>query len=255
MLTPYYQDSAVTLYLGDCREILPALELRPDCLASDPPYSAQTHAGARSPNKSGGDRDGGVIINYPPVSAADIRAVLGGPWRASRWTVCTVDYHHAAALEAEPPPGLRFVRFGIWDKGETGAPQITGDRPATGWEAIAILHADTPGRMRWNGGGKDSVYHHAIARGAIPEEKPTTLLAELISDFTDPGDLILDPWCGHATTLRVAKDLGRRAVGIEIDEARCEYAARRLAQESLFTPRPPAPVQVAMGDWPKVRRS
>jgi len=250
VVNPYYQDDAVTIYLGDSREVLPTLGIQPDHVISDPPFAAETHDGARSMKDRGEDE----IIPYAPVTPDDIRAVLSGPWRAKRWSVCTMDWRHVLPLEDAPPDGLRFVRFGVWFKRETGAPQITGDRPATGWEAIAMLHADAPGRMRWNGGGKDSVYVHAVARGGIPEEKPEPLIAELIRDFTDEGDLILDPWAGHGTTGRVAKDLGRRAILVEINEGRAEVAARRMAQASLFSPRPNRSEQAPLFDAPKVRR-
>jgi site-specific DNA-methyltransferase (adenine-specific) len=65
-------------------------------------------------------------------------------------------------------------------------------------------------------------------------EKPIELMRELVSLFTDPGELILDPFMGSGTTLRAAKDLGRRAIGIELEEKYCEIAVQRLAQEVLL---------------------
>ncbi len=247
--TPFYEDAWVTLYCGDCREILPKLGGQADHILTDPPFASETHEGARSMR----DRGASEIIPYAAISALDIDALLAGPARPKRWIVATMDYRHTAALEASPPAGLRFVRFGVWDKLDTGAPQISGDRPAMGWEAIAILHADTRGRMRWNAGGKRAVYRHPIARGDIPEEKPLGLLSEWVRDFTDEGELILDPWCGHGTTLRAAKDLGRRSIGIEIDPARCAHAAARMRQESLFAAVKPME-QAQLLDAPRVKR-
>lgn len=89
------------------------------------------------------------------------------------------------------------------------------------------------GRKRWNGGGKRGVYRHATngERGVKPHPstKPEPLMSELLMDFTDVGELILDPFCGSGTTLAAAKKLGRKAIGIEREEKYCEVAARRLS--------------------------
>jgi site-specific DNA-methyltransferase (adenine-specific) len=142
-----------------------------------------------------------------------------------------MDWRHVGAFEATPPNGLRFVRFGIWDK-PNGAPQFTGDRPSTGWEAIAILHK-IGGRMAWNGGGNRAVWRHNKENGDHPAEKPIGLVRRLVSLFSSPGMAVLDPWMGSGTTLRAAKDCGCSAVGIELEERYCEIAARRLEQAVL----------------------
>ena len=137
-------------------------------------------------------------------------------------------------LEQEPPNGLRFVRFGIWDK-PNGAPQMSGDRPATGWEAIAFFHR-AGGAMTWNGGGRRSVFRCNRETGSFTHktQKPLRLVKELVSLFSDEGDLLLDPFMGSGTTLRAAKDLGRKAIGIEIEERYCEIAAKRMAQLAMI---------------------
>jgi len=68
---------------------------------------------------------------------------------------------------------------------------------------------------------------------AHPTQKPEELMRRLIRFFTTPGDTILDPFMGSGTTLRAAKDLGRKAIGIEIEEKYCEIAAKRMAQAVL----------------------
>lgn len=231
-MKPYYDRGGITIYHGDCREILPTLG-PVDHVITDPPYSEATHNGARSlvsDNRMGGSGDNAGRIAFDAVDAGFVRRVmaLAAP---ERWTIASLDWRHVGPLECLPPDGMRFVRFGVWVKPD-GAPQFTGDRPATGWEAIAILHK-LGGKMRWNGGGNRAVWTHNIAREEHPTAKPLSLLRELILLFTDPGETILDPFGGSGTTLRAAKDLGRKAIGIELEEKWCEVAAERLSQEVL----------------------
>lgn len=134
--------------------------------------------------------------------------------------------------------GLEYLRTCAWIK-LGGAPQFTGDRPAVGFEAIVACHPI--GKKRWNGGGRAGVFSHptAIDRRHTGEarehttQKPLSLMAELVGLFTDPGETILDPFMGSGTTLRAAKDLRRKAIGIEVSERYCEVAAKRMAQEVL----------------------
>jgi site-specific DNA-methyltransferase (adenine-specific) len=88
--------------------------------------------------------------------------------------------------------------------------------------------------MSWNGGGRHAVFTYNKINGEHPTEKPLALVSELITLFSNPGDLIFDPFMGSGTTLRAAKNLGRRCIGCEVDEKWAEVAARKLQQEVLF---------------------
>ena len=223
-MKPYYSDSAVTLYHGDCREILPALAVA-DHVITDPPYDAKTHAGARTSTR---DDVKALGIDFDPIDAGVICPVLLAS--AKRWVVAFCALEQVGAYR--DAAGASWVRSGTWHR-VGGTPQFTGDRPAQGCEGIAIMHA--PGRKRWNGGGKQGHYVCNIERmeRQHPTQKPEPLMLALVLDFTDAGDLICDPFAGSGTTLAVAKRLGRRAVGIELDERYAEVAAKRLARTTL----------------------
>jgi site-specific DNA-methyltransferase (adenine-specific) len=148
--------------------------------------------------------------------------------------IATIDWQHMHILKEQPPLRLRFIRFGIFDK-PNSMPQLTGDRPAQGWEAIAMLHR-TDAKLRWNGGGKRGVYRHNIdSSGIHPTAKPLSLYSELIQLFSDPNDVVFDPFAGSGASLRAAADLGRRAIGVELSPQYVEVAARRCQQLALFS--------------------
>lgn len=233
-MTPFYEDTAVQIFHGDCRDVLPTLG-QVDHVITDPPYSDDTHDGART----GDLASNGVLVDFASTSSSAIAEVLS-QCKARRWAVLTADWQHVLPLKVSPPAGWKFVRHGVWVK-PNGTPQFTGDRPAQGWEAVAILHADVKGRMRWNGGGLPATWTHLKVVGFHPTGKPEALVAEWVTQFTDEGETILDPFMGSGTTLVAAKRLGRKAIGIEREEKYCEIAAKRCAQGSLFTPEPQSP--------------
>lgn len=257
-MTPYYQDAAVTLYHGDCREILPALDAV-DHLITDPPYSADvylrasavyTKAGSGTPKRMGlseQKRRGGALqkmangdIGYMDTAFMAFFREWCAIDKVRRWFLVFSDVescHLWRTALTDHPQGLaplRYVRTGAWVKPDA-MPQMSGDRPSVGFEPCTIAHAHGP--MRWNGGGKQAVWTHNTAKGADrpdhPCPKPEPLMRDLVLDFTDPGDLILDPFAGSATTLRAAKRLGRRAIGIELDEKNCAEAVRWLQRTYL----------------------
>jgi site-specific DNA-methyltransferase (adenine-specific) len=223
-MTPYYQDDACTLYHGDCREVLPGLP-KVDLVLTDPPFDEKTHNGART--GSDGDQ---ILLTFQAMTACEIIGAFG-LCRAicAKWFVAFLDWHHLLPLEQQQEIDLELVRFGIWVK-PNNMPQYSGDRPATGWEAIAFLHRK--GKKVWNGRGRTSVFVHNFEQvdRTHPTQKPIGLICELTNLFSNEGEIVLDPFAGSGTTLRAAKDLGRRAIGIEIEERYCEIAARRLEQ-------------------------
>lgn len=242
-MTPYYSHAGITIYHGDCRELLLDIEAV-DHVVTDPPYARDVYQRALGHNTHTGSATPDRLykgVSLAKLAAGDIgciddmleevAAVMGKLVR--RWVLVFSDaettWRWRLALEGA---GLRYIRTGAWAKPDP-MPQMSGDRPAVGFEPCTICHAQGP--MRWNGGGKPALWTHFTAKGNgrpdHPCPKPISLMLELLNLFTDEGEIVLDPYMGSATTLLAAKKLNRRAIGIEIEEKYCEIAAKRLSQE------------------------
>jgi site-specific DNA-methyltransferase (adenine-specific) len=219
----------VKVVCGDCLDVLRALpDGCVDVVITDPPYAEKTHAGAR------GARPGVSLTTVPIVSFASIDDaaflhLCGESVRvALRWVLMTCDWRHSAAAFCCSTVGSTVVRCGVWLKPDA-APQFTGDRPGTGWEAVLILHRK--GRKRWNGGGHHATWIYEVERGNIhPTQKPLALVRKWVRDFTDPGELILDPFGGSGTTAVAALHEGRRCLIIEKDAGYCDIIRERVAE-------------------------
>lgn len=223
----YYEDDHVTLYHGDSLALLDRLPTS-DAIITDPPYSDNTHSNAKS-NKGKGYPT--KAINFAALDDPRELFALLAP-KTRRWIVSNLDYKHAFLLDNDPPEALRVLRVGVWVK-TNPMPQISADRPATGWEAIAYMHREDV-NPHWNGGGKAGNYTLPLAQQTgHPTAKPLSMVADWVRLFTEPGDLVLDPFAGSGTTLRAAKDEGRKAIGVELEERYCEIAAQRLSQDVL----------------------
>jgi hypothetical protein len=178
-------------------------------------------------------------LPFPPLSTEDLGAVAAHVARVTRrWIVIFAAdgqiEHWREALRAADAP---VVRLGVALR-TNPRPQMTGDRPATPADWLVIAHR--PGAMRWNGGGRAACWPSAPARhdpgGQVhPTQKPISLVRALVEDFTDVGELILDPFAGSGTTAVASKELGRRFVGCERDPGYHVMALRRIeaAREQL----------------------
>jgi site-specific DNA-methyltransferase (adenine-specific) len=234
------------MHVGNCIEWLEQLEdASVDHCITDPPYSEHVHAKSLSaplkvrnatkrknvrpqPRK----RDLG-FTSLTPALQRDVAIELARITR--RWVIVFCDPEAIGTWRfALAGAGLDVVRVGVWIK-PNGAPQFTGDRPGTGYETVVIAHRK--GRKWWNGGGKHAVWVHPIATGGYGRErvhstqKPLPLLLELIEQFTDPGELVIDPFAGSGSTGVAACRLGRRFAGAELDPDMAALAAEQIAAE------------------------
>ena len=237
--------AAWSLERGDNQELMAML---PDNSVShvitDPPYSEHTHAKVRRggsihapDNETPGKPKRAVIssetvLGFAALAEGEREACAAQFARlVTRWVLVFTDQEGAHPwMTANVAAGLQHVRIGQWVK-LNATPQFTGDRPATGCEAIVIAHP--PGRKRWNGGGTHAVWTHTIASGAREHTtpKPLSLMLELVELFTDPGDVVLDPFAGSGTTGVACLRLGRRFIGYEKDAKYARVAQDRLAAE------------------------
>jgi site-specific DNA-methyltransferase (adenine-specific) len=225
-----------------------------DHVITDPPYEAEAHTSQRRVRRGPGDRNAKVeALDFEPLSSQTREAFGREIARAAdRWALVFCQVEATESWRSSLAP-LVYKRTCVWVKPD-GMPQLTGDRPGMGYESIVVMHAE--GRSEWNGGGRVGVFEHvrgSDARGLSgrndhPTTKPLALMLELVSLFTSPGDLILDPFAGSGTTGVAALRLGRRVILIEKDpkyaalcvermraeEAGSTLAASRAGQETLF---------------------
>lgn len=209
----------VTLYLGDCREIAPALE-RVDAIISDPPYGVKARAGMGGGSKGdGGMWAGATIAGDEDVSVRDeVLALVGAPFAV------------VAAVRLPHPPGTKATV--VWDKGEhTGA----GDLRLPWKPSFDLVHIGGDG-WSWPRRGGGVIRFNAVAgcvadrndgRRYHPFEKPVGLMVHFVARA--PGKHILDPFMGSGTTGIAAIQSGLKFTGIELDPQYFDIACRRIA--------------------------
>ena len=241
------------LLLGDCLEGMAALpDGSVDHVITAPPYSEAVHSG-RDAHRG---LSGGRLVSVPSFGFAHLSdAVREEAARqfarlARRWVIIFSDAESTHLWrDSCEAAGLQFKRTGVWDK-IVVMPQISGDRPGVAVEMINIFHAPCAGKSRWNGGGRPGIWRCSpqdAAQGAKrvhPTQKPDGLMGALVADFTDRGDLVLDPFGGSGATGVAAIRAGRRFIGWERDPVFHAAAVARLRaareQLSLFA-QPEAP--------------
>lgn len=215
----YYQDDHVTLYHGDCLE--ETAWLQADVLITDPPYGI---AGALSSGWKGKKPPGWKPVHDRNVAwdktldARDAALVLWGTDKPA------LVFGTAKRLDAAP--AFREVPL-IWDKGDAIG---MGDVDFPWRPNYELIFVSGPG---WSGKRTSSILrypmHTQMAKQAgHPTPKPLALMSELVDKA--PLGVIADPFAGSGSTLVAARNLGRRVVGVELDERYCEIAARRLSQ-------------------------
>jgi site-specific DNA-methyltransferase (adenine-specific) len=302
---PYYEKDGITIYHGDCRDILPSLaDESVHALVTDPPYGeAMGFDGDESPAEATKLLEAALRLAVPSLIRTSLAAVF--------WTMRSLDL----AIDAGRSCGLLYKRtLSMYVTSGTARPdwawlprtqpivvfsKYLKKPPSAFHEELALylsamieksglsrsqiadqLGCDNRLVMKWSRiadpawclptprfytplkailglddrfdelldrkpaqpSSRDFAYRHDcyVVNGGSPKtehcaEKPISVVEHLVHTVAQTGETVIDPFMGSGTTLRAAKNLGRRAIGIEIEEKYCEIAVRRLAQEVLFT--------------------
>ena len=224
-MQPYYSQNGITIYHGDCRDILPHLE-QVDLVLTDPPYGVDLSKKTTEARHGFQGSQASVLYQDNPVEIKQlIKTTMPELVRiADRMII----FSGATLLMAYPEP--RAIG-GVYSPAGTGMCKwgFQVFHPILFYGKDPYL-ADGLG-SRPNGfvddrPSKDHFDH--------PCPKPLKWMLWAITRGSREGETILDPFMGSGTTLRAAKDLGRTAIGIEIEERYCEIAAKRMAQEVLL---------------------
>ena len=226
-MRPYFEQNGITIYHGDARDVLCDVELQANLLLTDPPYGMTYENNARKGLVGDAQRQGirlfrQVLRESMPRLVTPCHAYVFCHWESYP------DFYDAMASY------VRAKNLLVWDKRNFGPGDCEADY-AHSYELVVFAHVG--GRRLLRGGRKLAVMHFPILSGkerAHPTEKPEALFTLLIDKSTEADELVLDPFMGSGAALAAARKLGRRAVGIEIDESYCEAAARRLDQTELF---------------------
>lgn len=217
-IKPFYEDAFTTIYHGDCREILPTLP-KVDLVLTDPPYVLQASGGGIGARREYlHDIDGKLDEGFD-ISILD-------PFE--NW-MCFCGKSQLKELLGAT--GKRVWALVTWNK-PNPTPLCAGNYlPDTEY----VVHAYRSGRLFGEFKDKSRFIIHPVEKNDFghPTVKPVAVMSKLVRLGSQIGEAILDPFMGSGTTLVAAKQLGRKAIGIELEEKYCEIAAKRLQQEYL----------------------
>jgi site-specific DNA-methyltransferase (adenine-specific) len=228
---PYYADDQVTLYLGDCREVLPALALQADCFVADPPYGETSLPWDKWP---AGWLNFAAACTSSLWCFGSLRMFLDrsrdgefAGWKLSQDVIW--EKQNGTGFSAD-----RFKRVHEsvvhWYRGDWSAVYHEAPKTEVAWRTAPntsqgqAAHLGARGNHHWEDDG---------TRLARTVQRIPNMLGLLITYACPPGGLVVDPFAGSGSTLDAARATGRRAVGIEAREDYCEKAARRLSQGVL----------------------
>lgn len=214
---------------GSCLDFDPRDVPTGSVMIGDPPYSDHVHEKMQSScayASRARRRPAGFDALTP-----DVRRHIAAIGSRCRWSVVFCDFEGVGAWRDafNEIKGYRYIRCIPWIR--WSMPQLSGDRPPSGAEAIVIAAPD--GALRWNGPGNLTHFAELCERGKDKHTtaKPLDLMLRLVAYFSDPGELVIDPTCGRGTTIKAADLLGRDGLGFETQAEEVEKGLVRLENE------------------------
>ena len=220
------------LLLGNCLEIMGELDAV-DHVICDPPYEDELHAAIGRIRRN----DGRKMINtlgFDGVNSSRLDIVKACVSLSDGWVILFTlaegvrEWRDMLQIES-----AKYDTCLAWVKPDA-APRFNGQGAARGFECAVTAWAGK-GYRSWNAGGKRGVYTHCVNTnryGGHPTEKPLPLMMEILKDFTNYGQSVLDPFMGSGTTIVACDRMGRKGVGIEMNEEYFNLACRRVDEAS-----------------------
>jgi DNA modification methylase len=228
-MKPYYQDEYSTIYLGDCREILPTLE-KVDLVLTDPPYEQSNSGGGLVAKRKTFQEIGKNLSSFNVGEYWELLSKASktqhGYWFSSKENI---DFLIQLARADD-------LNWDLLIYAKNNPAPMKNFRYLSSFEYLFFFRGE---KCFWNNNAPFQHYSKIKSVNCIPSqyghptEKSVEILEELILVSTEPEHTILDPFLGSGTTLVAAKNLGRKAIGIEISEKYCEVAVKRLRQQVL----------------------
>lgn len=261
-LAPYYDHAGMTIYHADCRDILPLLP-KVDLVFADPPFNCGKDYGASVDDRKSRDeylawlRSFITLLPGAMPDGSTLWLMNDTRWIGYCQVICDefFTFQNMVVWAYSNPTQPTTARYA-----KTWRPILLYSKgPQPRWfDALAMPLARRP-QLYWNPSAANSDFCHdlwvdtpKLVGGYLAQEEvvftkgddgfpkfahlaqmPVKLVKRAIAHATREGETTLDPFMGSGTTLRAAKDLGRKAIGIEIEEKYCEIAAKRLSQEVL----------------------
>ena len=265
-MTPYYEHDGVTLYHGDCADVLPAVGVKANLILTSPPYdNLRTYGGHGFEFDRVADAcvaalaEGGVLVWVVADATVDgsetgtsFRQALGFMERGLKLHDTMIYAKIGQPYPASTRYAQVFEYMFVFAKGDPKIINLLKDNPnrwagTSTWgktssrKTDGTLSVGKPQQVAANGlRGNVWTYHCGHGYGQTdklayehPATFPYALALDHITTWTNPGDVVLDPMAGSGTTLRAAKNLGRKAVGVEIHEDYLHIITERLSQSVL----------------------